>query len=87
VRPEEAEERVADPMVVGCVGSVVVATRGADGAGEIAVRVRGGVETFLAWSDEALPRGAPVLVIGTLGPRTVEVVEWTESTITFEGGR
>jgi hypothetical protein len=73
-------------LVVGRLGSVVVATRGTGGAGEVAVRVRGGVETFLAWSEEPLPKGAPVLVIGTRGPRTVDVVPWTESTMTFDGG-
>ncbi|MGF7239237.1 MAG: hypothetical protein ACQSGP_30410 [Frankia sp.] len=77
---------MADSLVVGRVGHVVVPTRGEVGAGEISVRVRGGIETFLAWSDEPLPKGAPVLVIDTRGPRTVVVVPWTESTIALENG-
>jgi hypothetical protein len=77
---------VDDPLVIGRVGPLVVATRGTAGAGEVAVKVRGGVETYLAWSDDPLPKGARVLVIGTRGPRTVEVVPWTESTVLFDGG-
>jgi hypothetical protein len=70
---------MTDPAVIGRVGSVVVATRGTGGAGEVSVRVRGGLESYLAWSDDPLPKGAAVLVVGALGPRTVEVVPWTES--------
>jgi membrane protein implicated in regulation of membrane protease activity len=69
---------MADPAVIGRVGSVVVATRGPAGTGEVAVRVRGGLETYLAWSDDPLPKGAAVLVVGSRGPRTVEVVPWSE---------
>jgi membrane protein implicated in regulation of membrane protease activity len=70
---------VAEAAVIGRTGSVVLATRGAAGAGEVAVRIRGGLETYLAWSDDPLPKGAPVLVVGSRGPRTVEVVPWTGS--------
>jgi hypothetical protein len=70
---------VGDPAVIGRAGYVTVATRGSDGAGEVQVSVRGGVETYLAWSDDPLPKGASVLVIGTRGPRTVDVVPWTDT--------
>ncbi|WP_084011311.1 hypothetical protein [Pseudofrankia sp. DC12] len=70
---------MGDPAVIGRAGHVTVATRGLDGAGEVQVSVRGGVETYLAWSDDPLPKGAPVLVIGTRGPRTVDVVPWTDT--------
>jgi hypothetical protein len=70
---------VGDPAVIGRAGSVTIATRGRGGAGEVQVSVRGGVETYLAWSDEPLPKGTSVLVIGTRGPRTVEVVPWTDT--------
>jgi hypothetical protein len=67
---------VGDISVVGCVGSLVVATRGADGPGEVLVNVRGSTESYLAWSEQPLPRGAAVLVIDTRGPRTVVVQPW-----------
>lgn len=47
-------------------------------AGEVLVRVRGGSETFLAWSDEPLPQGASVLVIESRGARQVYVMEWAD---------
>ena len=63
--------------VIGCVGPLIVATRGAEGAGEVLLTVRGSTEAYLAWSQEPLPRGAEVLVIDTRGPRTVLVEEWS----------
>jgi hypothetical protein len=42
------------------------------------VRVRGGSETFLAWSEEPLPVGATVLVIESRGCREVGVIEWVD---------
>jgi hypothetical protein len=74
---------VGDTSVIGRVGTLVVATRGGGGAGEVALKVRGGVETYLAWSDEPLPKGTSVLVVGERGPRTVDVVAWTDFTAAF----
>jgi hypothetical protein len=65
-----------DDAVVGCTGELVVGTRGAGGPGEVLVRVRGGTETFIAYSDEPLPRGATVLVAESLGHRQVSVMAW-----------
>jgi membrane protein implicated in regulation of membrane protease activity len=65
-----------DEAAIGCVGVVVVATRGPAGPGEVLVKVRGGSETYLAWSDEPLRKGASVLVIDSRGARTVDVIEW-----------
>jgi hypothetical protein len=65
-----------DEESIGQVGTLVVATRGEKGPGEVRVTIRGGSECFLAWSDEPLPRGASVLIIDYRGPRTVDVVEW-----------
>ncbi|OBK17138.1 NfeD family protein [Mycobacterium asiaticum] len=62
--------------VIGCVGTVIVPTRGAQGAGEVLLTVRGYKETFLARSDDPLPKGTPVLVVQTHGPRTVVVEPW-----------
>ena len=68
----------ADDSPVGCVGVLVIGTRGGGGPGEVLVRIRGGSETFLAYSDEPLPRGETVLVIDSRGARTVDVTPWTD---------
>lgn len=70
-----------DASAVGCVGVLIVATRGAAGAGEVLVSVRGGSEAYLAWSDEPLPKGQTVLIVGTRGARTVEVISWNDHVI------
>lgn len=66
-----------DP-VLGCVGTVVVATRGVAGAGEVLVGVRGGREAYLAWSVEPLVIGTTVLIIGVRSGRTVDVEPWDQ---------
>jgi len=63
---------------VGCIGVITVATRGQAGPGEVLVKIRGGTETFIAWSPEPLVRGTTVLVIETRGERTVDVSAWTD---------
>ncbi|MEU6173967.1 hypothetical protein ABZ832_18850 [Streptantibioticus parmotrematis] len=68
----------SDEAVVGCAGVLLVGTRGADGPGEVLVRVRGGSEAFLAWSAEPLPKGANVLVVESRGTRQVDVIEWAD---------
>lgn len=65
-----------DEAVIGCTGELLIGTRGSAGPGEILVRVRGGSETFLAWSQEPLPTGATVLVIESRGCREVDVIAW-----------
>ena len=67
-----------DESSIGCVGVLTVATRGADGPGEVHIKIRGGSETFLAWSDKPLPKGATVLVIDSRGARAVDVIEWED---------
>ncbi len=67
--------------VVGCVGKLTVGSRGSKGPGEVLVRIRGGTEAYLAWSDEPLPRGTTVLVVDFRGARTVDVVVWSEPPI------
>ena len=66
--------------VIGCVGILIVPTRGAHGAGEVLVTVRGSREAFLARSDEPLPKGTKVLVVETHGARTVVVEPWQDNT-------
>src|SRR5271166_6248892 len=51
---------VGDVSVIGCVGSLIVATRGVAGVGEVLLNVRGTKEAYLAWSEQPLPRGSEV---------------------------
>jgi hypothetical protein len=67
-----------DESSIGRVGVLSVGTRGADGPGEVLVKIRGGSEAFLAWSEKPLPRGATVLVIESRGERAVDVIEWED---------
>jgi hypothetical protein len=68
--------------VIGSEGVLTIATRGPDGPGEVLVKIRGGSETYLAWSEAPLPRGAKVLVFDSRGNRTVDVMEWSDPTET-----
>jgi hypothetical protein len=68
-----------DESVIGTVGVLVIDTRGEGGPGEVRVRIRGGSEKFLAWSETPLPRGTTVLILNSRGPRTVDVTEWDDS--------
>jgi hypothetical protein len=68
----------SDVSPIGLAGRLVIATRGQDGPGEVELRIRGGTETFLARSAEPLPRGQAVIVLSTLGPRTVIVAPWAD---------
>jgi membrane protein implicated in regulation of membrane protease activity len=61
---------------IGSVGTLIVATRGEGGAGEVLVTVRGSRETFLAWSVHPLPKGSKVLIIDVRGARSVVVEPW-----------
>ncbi len=69
---------MVDEALIGCIGKLTVACRGAAGPGEVVVSVRGGREAFIAWSAEPLPRGATVLVIESRGHRAVDVSAWTD---------
>jgi hypothetical protein len=69
---------VRDESCIGAIGVITVATRGPAGPGEVRIRVRGGSEHFLAWSETPLPRGAKVLVTESRGARAVDVVEWDD---------
>jgi hypothetical protein len=67
-----------DESSIGRIGVLTVATRGADGPGEVLIRIRGGSEAFLAWSEKPLPKGATVLVVESRGARAVDVIEWED---------
>ena len=64
--------------LIGCIGVLIVATRGEAGPGEVMVKIRGGSEAYIAWSPTPLPKGATVLVIESRGSRTVDVSEWAD---------
>jgi hypothetical protein len=63
---------------VGRSGKLTVATRGAEGPGEVLVQVRGGTEAYIAWSEEPLAKGTEVLVFDSRGERSVDVMEWSD---------
>ena len=67
-----------DESSIGRVGVLIVGTRGSAGPGEVLIKIRGGTETFLAWSEKPLPKGATVLVIESRGARAVDVIEWKD---------
>jgi hypothetical protein len=75
-----------DEALIGCIGRLTVATRGAAGPGEVLVKVRGGSEAFIAWSPDPLPKGATVLVIESRGHRAVDVSDWTDPLAHFDEG-
>ena len=75
-----------DEALIGCIGKLVVATRGKAGPGEVVVSIRGGREALIAWSAEPLPKGATVLVIETRGHQTVDVSPWTDPLEQFAEG-
>jgi hypothetical protein len=67
-----------DESSIGRVGVLITGTRGINGPGEVLIKIRGGSEAFLAWSDKPLPKGATVLVVESRGSRAVDVVEWED---------
>jgi hypothetical protein len=75
-----------DEALIGCIGKLIVATRGEAGPGEVIVSVRGGREALIAWSADPLPKGATVLVIESRGHRAVDVSPWTDPLEQFAEG-
>jgi len=47
-------------------------------SGEVLVKVRGGTEAYLAWSEQPLAKGTTVLVFKSRGARTVDVMQWID---------
>ena len=62
-----------DESPVGSIGPLSTPTRGKAGPGEVVLKIRGGTETFIAWSERPLARGTVVLVVGDRGYRSVDV--------------
>jgi hypothetical protein len=67
----------ADQSCVGAIGTVSVATRGAEGPGEVLLKLAGGTEAYIAWSERPLARGEGIIVYNSRGGRTVDVMEFT----------
>ena len=67
-----------DESAIGLVGVIIIATRGPAGPGEVQIRIRGGTEKFIAWSQKSLPIGTTVLVLDYRGKRTVDVMAWDD---------
>lgn len=63
---------------VGQIGTLAVATRGDQGAGEVVLTLAGATETFLAWSPQPLPKRSRVLVLAERGARTVDVIAFPD---------
>ena len=74
-------QAVQDESALGSIGVLTIGTRGTAGPGEALLRVRGGTEVYIAWSERPLPRGTQVLAVTARGPRTVEVVPWPDDPI------
>ena len=85
-RQQGCQQVARDEALIGCIGKVVVATRGRSGPGEVVVKVRGGSEALIAWSATPLPRGTTVLVIESRGHRTVDVSQWDDPLESFPAG-
>jgi hypothetical protein len=67
----------SDQAPVGCTGKIIVATRGTNGPGEALIKVKGGTEAYIAFSEQPLARGTEVLVWNARGERSVDVMEFT----------
>lgn len=67
-----------DEALIGSIGRIVLPTRGVAGPGEVEVRIRGGREYLIAWSEDPLPAGTSVLVIESRGHRAVDVSPWDD---------
>ena len=67
-----------DDSLIGTIGVIIIATRGAKGPGEVLLKVRGGSEAYLAYSAEPIKKGSTVLVINSRGTRSVDVSAWVD---------
>jgi hypothetical protein len=50
------------------------------------VKMRGGTEAYLAWSEKPLAKGTSVIVFDSRGERTVDVMEWNDPLEDLGGG-
>jgi hypothetical protein len=66
---------VSDESLLGKIGRVTVSIPD-KGPGEVLIPVRGGSETFAAWSDEPIPRHTRIVVVEWLSARSVFVTNF-----------
>lgn len=71
-------QAVLNESALGSIGVLTIGTRGAAGPGEALLKVSGGTEAYIAWSERPLPRGTRVMAVTARGPRTVDVVPWPD---------
>jgi membrane protein implicated in regulation of membrane protease activity len=76
---------VQGQTLVGRIGTVVHAVRGGSRPGEVRVVVAGIPHYYIAYSVDAIPTGADVLVINSRGARQVDVEPWPR--LSVDGGR
>jgi hypothetical protein len=62
------------------MGVVIVATSGPDGPGEVLLRLDGGTEAYLAWSERPLALGTEIAVYDVRGERSVDVMQLSMET-------
>ena len=62
-----------DEAIVGRTAHVSVTIPGGDRPGEVIVRVRGGAEAYIAYSERAVGVGTQVVVVDDRGARTLVV--------------
>ncbi len=59
--------------VIGSIGHVTLRIPGPGRPGEVLLSMRGGSESFIAYSEEEIPTGSQVLVLNSRPGRVVEV--------------
>lgn len=64
-------------QLVGRTGIVTLSIPGGEDLGEVELSFAGGTERFLARANEQIETDAPVLVVGELPGRIVDVERWT----------
>jgi len=69
---------VASRTLIGKVGTVIIAIRGGERAGEVRVLVEGIAHYYLAYATEPVPAGKEVLVINNRGARQIDVEPWPQ---------
>lgn len=74
-----------DDEVTGRSGTVTVRIRGGELPGEVQVSIRGGTESFIAYSDQEIARNETVLVYRDRGDRAVDVTPYPEGRVLHDG--
>ncbi|MEE2055952.1 hypothetical protein [Rhodococcus artemisiae] len=78
---------MTDQNPIGKIGRLTLATRGADGPGQVELTIRGGRETYTAWSAQPLPTMSTVLVVADRGGRVLDVESWLDLNFDSETGK